>query len=707
MSLSSRLACSIAASLLLATTAFAQQGTRSFQNFDDPAEYLGTYDWATKTFLPDTLGDDDTDEAVIFSNTSGDIAGYSLGSVGLADVFRLDGNLDTAGSEALTSFSVGYISASSGTVTFTIRLHTGATGNGELGATRNFTFKGFPGGVVGGMGNLNAAAYSFDVLLSDPSTAGDDAPRGDPVVLENGPFAMSFQPFDINTGPLWIVATGEDNPFGLDTEAYLLDKSFLGPFVFDNGAEPSPYLELRGTSLRLVEGATLAPTIARGRDFKGPIDVGEEQSVRFEGLEGERATVLVRREAGALKPTIAVIEQATGAVIGSAGTGGARARAKVKLPSTGIYEVRVSGLEGTAGLFSARLRNKPPREARKPVAPETLTKGQDPVAVFPARAGSTLDVTVKTKGDTASNLIPPTLLGDLGEVDVSDYLTQIGNNYEINDLPIPALGGYRLFASDLSEVEEGITQSVKSRVRFPKFKKSDTKTIAGAGADLVGDWVRDDFITSQNSSRFTFDLDRASGRSKLVVRDGPAVTTYRISEWSVTPITSVLPDAHTVQYTIEKVEEVGASFTAPSGLGVNVEAYFHPDGDPNRIQFFAGNIGWRRATDDQPAPPTVSDPELSTFDGEFGFPGGLPTFVINCTSEAKWYEIYRATEMGPRPSRPLDIVEASCTEAGGTLRYFDFSAETGVSYRYWVRTIAEEGRRGAASEPVTVAAVPE
>lgn len=695
----------LVAVLCLAAAASAQFGTRN-QIAVTNAVDLGTFDWATQTFLADTLdpGDEGTTETAILSNTGSNIAGYVMGTNVEADFFYLKTPLDTAGSDALTSFSVGYVTRTFGTTTFTIRLHTGAVGAGDLGASRNFTFVDFPGSDDG----TSPTAYTFDVLLRDPSGAGDDVPSYDALVLEDGPFAMSFVAGNTSTGPLWVDQSLGASAFDPEVEVYGLDAGFVIEYAFvdDEGEitlNASPYLELRTTPLRLEEGETLPPTIARGRDFRGVLDAGGEQLLRFEGLQDESVTLLVRRESGTLTPTVAVVEQATGAIVASDGSGKPRARIKTKLPSTGIYEVRIAGLDDTAGSYQVRVRNRPPRAARRPVSPTTMTMGVEPVAVFPARGLGTLDVRIKTKGDTDTNLSPPRVVGDVGELDISAYLTQDGGDFEIDDLPLPALGGYQIFGSDLSEVEEeGVTQKVRARVRFPKFKKSDTKTIAQADLDIVGDWVREDFVTDGNSSRFTFDLDRQSGRSKLEVRDGPAVTTYWIDDWTVTPIESEFPGAHTVEYVVTEVETTGADFSAFLGQGTFVEAYFHPDDDPNRIEFFAGGIGWRRATDLLPAPPELSDAMLSESASEFGLPAGLPSFVIDCTDESKWFEIYRAEAGGTRPSRPLDVIEARCTGDEGTLRYFDFSADGATSYRYWARTLDADGRRSGVSAPVDV-----
>lgn len=695
------------AALIVAPTAAAQFGNRSLVNVSAPID-LGTYDWATKTFLEESPLDEGTTETAILSNVSGDVTGYTVGTNIEADFFYLDSPLETGGSDALTSFRVGYVTRTFGTTTFTIRLHTEALGAGDLGASRNFTFVDFPGSDSG----TDPTAYVFDVLLSDPSETGDDIASTDPIVLEDGAFAVSFQASNTTTGPLWIDQDEGDSPFEPTSEIYTLAAGFVTEwgFVDDEGfvtTPASPYIELRATPLRIEDGPMLAPTIARGLDFEGVIEMGEVQSLRFEGLEGEKAKIIVRGDNKLLSPSVAVIESATGAVVASAGNGKPRARVKAVLPSTGVYEVRVSGLDDTFGPFSVQFRNKPPKAGKRPTEPVGTFEGQAPALVFPARGRSTLDVKIKTKGETDENLGLPRVVGDVGELDLAPYLTIDGNGFEIDDLPIPTLGGYQIFASDLSDVDDDVTQKIKARVRTPKVKKKDSQLAADADVDLAGDWVREDFVTDENRTRFTFDLDRNSGRSELVVNDGNAQTRYRIGAWNVTSIQSEFPDAHTVEYTITDIDTSGGLFGATLPQGVAVEAYYHPDGDPNRIEFFAGNIRWRRATDFLPDPPELSDGELSETDGEFGLPSGLPTFVIDCDTGARWFEIYRAVDGAPRPSRPLDFIEARCTGSGGTYRYFDFSAESGTTYRYWVRELDDQGRRSGASAPITVEAAAE
>ena len=147
------------------------------------------------------------------------------------------------------------------------------------------------------------------------------------------------------------------------------------------------------------------------------------------------------------------------------------------------------------------------------------------------------------------------------------------------------------------------------------------------------------------------------------------------------------------------------AFTSQSKGGSEVLEYFHPDGDPNRIEFVGSTVVWRRATTDLPPVSELSDEGLTVYDGEFGVPSDLPVFTLTCPDGAAWFEVFRAEGGGDRPGAPRDVVEARCT--GGTsdtLRYIDFDADPGVTYRYWVAVLDDEGRRGPFSAPVEVTA---
>ena len=123
----------LAATMLLASSTAAQLITldgRDRVNVNSSTD-LGTFDWATREFVGGTATDSDGTETVLFDNTAGDLTGYVLGTTFDVDVTFLATPLDTAGNSAITAFRVGYVTQNPDP-TFTIRLHSGATGLGEV-----------------------------------------------------------------------------------------------------------------------------------------------------------------------------------------------------------------------------------------------------------------------------------------------------------------------------------------------------------------------------------------------------------------------------------------------------------------------------------------------------------------------------------------------------------------------------------------------
>ena len=661
---------------------------------------LGVYDLITKTFTG-TLTADSGAAEVLFDNTTLASAGYDTLVVDEVDLGWLATPLDITEPTIITSLTFGYITRAFSTTSFTFNLHTDAD-EGVPGTSRAFIFENMPAS-----DGEDPIAYKFTINLADPES--DAAPENDPLLITNGMLGVSMQVDDFLTGPAWADVTAEENPFSPGIDVYDVDTQYLFTRQFDEEEIPSPILGVSGTAQRLVVSERVPVLIERGRDLEASLIDEPDIRVRFEGLEDERMTVLVRRVKGSLlRPLVDIVDLATDEVIGTAGKGGGKARTRLTLPRTGLYELRITSADGAAGTFTASLRGRPPRAARRPTEPEAPIDGEPPKVVFPGRGAGLLSATIEPSEETTLALLPPVLRTDIGDLDLSAYMTQIGNEFEITDFPLPAVGGYQLFGGavvdDPELMFEQVPQKIKARIRFEKFKKANRKTVALEDRDLVGHWVRSDFVTEENVSRYTFDLDRLSGRSQLVVVDGEAVTTYRIGEWRIKPSVSGLPGARVLEIDVDEVEIVTNTFTSVTDGAFEVLEYFHPDGDPDRIQFVDSGIVWRRPTTELPPVTSMSDPGVTVSDGEFGVPSGLPVFTIECPPEARWFEIYRTESPGDRPSAPRDVVQATCTGAStSTRRYIDYDADPGVTYRYWVRVLDAEGRRGPTSEPLDVA----
>ncbi len=687
------LARTLSAFALACVSLSAQQTFKTAEVID-----LGVYDMATKSFTGQTLSDTDPAE-VLLDNTA--LAGLGYDGL-LTDELELSWlvtPLDISEATAITSLTFGYNTRAFNTTSFTFNLHTGA-GAGEPGTSRAFFFDGMPAS-----DGENPIAYSFSIVLADPTS--DDVSEGDPLVITDGNIGLSMQVDNFLTGPTWADVTAEENPFAPGVDVYDVDTQYLFTREFEDNV-PSPILGLNGTTQRITGGDRVPVMIELGRDLDAAIVDEPELRVRFEGLEDERMTVLVRRQKGSpLRPLVDIVDLATDEVIGTAGNGGGKARTRITLPRTGLFELRITSADGAAGAFTASVRGKPPRAARKPVEPETLVDGEPPKVVFPARGAGLLSATIEPSEETTLALLEPVLRSDLGDLDLSDVLTQIGNAFEITDFPLPAVGGYQLFGGavvdDPELMFEQVPQKIKAKIRFAKIKKSDRKMVSVEDRDLVGQWERSDFVTKENSARYTFDLDRRSGRSKFVVVDGTAVTTYRIGEWRIKPSFTSLPGARTLELDVDEIETITGAFTSVTDGGFEVREYFHPDNDPDRIQFVDSGIVWRRPTLNLPPASSLSDGGVTVTDGEFGVPSGLPVFTIECPPGARWFEIYRVEAPGDRPSAPRDVVEATCTGASmSTRRYIDYDGDPGVTYRYWVRVLDADGRRGPTSEPLDV-----
>lgn len=659
---------------------------------------LGIYDPVSGTFEAPSPGDDDTSATLLFDNGVASSDFYTIPFADEVHLARVVDPVELSGATSVSQIVFGYGSSAFGTTDFTLNFHVGVGPDGEGGTSWPFEFTDMPGGDETG----NPLGYVMAIDLTD--LASDDDVEGGAIVVTDGRFGLSMQTPNQQTGPLWADVTAETNPFDPDIDVYDVDTSYEYSFTFEDFT-PSPVLQVSGAPLRVTEGDRVPPTASRGRDVLGSItDPEEERRVRFEGIEGERMTVQVRRQKGSgLRPLVEIVDVASGEVVDTAGKGGGNARTRFEVPRTSLYEMRITSSDGVPGSFVARVRSRPPRVARRPEEPSAPNPAEPPKVVFPGRGVGRLSATIEPAESTEKALTPPFLRTDAGDYDFGDSLAQIGNEFEIEDFELPTLGGYQLIGGDVFSGDQ-VAQTIKARVRFAKQKKSERFTAATDDLDLVGHWLREDFVTVENSSRYVFDLDRSNGRSRLVVVDGGAITTKSIDEWRVFPSFSGLPGARFVELEVGEILTESGAFTSTSKGGFEVLEYFHPDGDPNRIQFVESGVVWRRATTGLPPVSELSAEGLTVFDGDFGVASDLPVFTMTCPEGAAWFEVFRAEGGGARPSAPRDVVEARCTGGDANVRrYIDFDAEAGVTYRYWVAVLDAEGRRGPISAPVDVA----
>ncbi len=214
-----------------------------------------------------------------------------------------------------------------------------------------------------------------------------------------------------------------------------------------------------------------------GDRFRGLIDASSDvDTMGFQAVAGTLFSAAVKGKFG-LRPELELVDQSSGQLVDltlfSKGVGKTKtAIKKLPLPNTGGYELRISGLSGSTGLFDAKIVGKPPKAAKSIKASATPAGNNDAAFAFEAVPGALLTVTIKVpKGSLAVPTTPRLAepLADGAVLALDAFVTvATATRLVIKNVPLDEVGGYNLLVRNGGDDGQ---LDAKLKVRFPKSKQ--------------------------------------------------------------------------------------------------------------------------------------------------------------------------------------------------------------------------------------------
>ena len=672
--------------------------------------YAGTWDGATGTLTKPggeshALGGGPT---VIFE--SGTFSGGFLITPSFVIPMSRSETFAAEGANVITGIRIWY-GATIETFDLTVRIHqavTGPIGSGakaEPGKGISIPIKGLAGDTV----NVDPETgyptmmYALDVLLPYP------------LHLEDGAIRWGMQAFaeEVFQG-LHAPEAQTDN----NTEAYNANDGSR----FQNGQGSGAliknnvlYVAFMGQEPTFDQAEPITGTLVGRDSIAGRIHTETEvDRFRYEGLAGEQMTANVARKGKTgFEPTMAITDLSTGAVLATGDGEKKVALKKVLLPSDGAYEVTIAGIDGSIGDYRARFSVRPSPTSKKPLLSED---GMGPLATFTAKPGTTLNATVKPLGKGAEPILPPMLMGPLGYVDLSPWLSQKGKTtWRITKAPVPAFGDYALVAGAAPDPgEPAVELKVKAALRKPRTKPNRSHELTST---VEGLWIQKEFETKVNSFRARFSGDKSVDSTIVQVSPSVAspgqvtkatktVTSFRVAPADLAEVPGALQLTYTLANSIAFIADFGPNGTntvaqVPAGEKQISDIFVFKDGNPNIIEFLTSDEIWYREITGDVEPPKV---EVGTTSSP-GDGGGLVALTIECQGAAGYVVFKVDAGDTVTPVFPIARLVADCRpgekpEDPETTVWVDSSsALDGGAFAYWVAALDDDGRQTVVSGP--------
>jgi hypothetical protein len=223
----------------------------------------------------------------------------------------------------------------------------------------------------------------------------------------------------------------------------------------------------------VLSGTLIDATLNLGDSFHGAITVGDEDVLQFAGIAGELVTISARAEqAHELLPELRLVDLTTGLdVVPTTSSGGRKVKLrKVELPSTGIYEIRITGAQFTIGAYTLKTSEKLTGAVLRPHTKSVVSPdGAAQETEFGAKEGYELSGTILAARKSHAIPFNPTLSGP--PVELTGFIQKKGDKFIIQNLPLPDLGTYVL-----SVENKGLTGVIKTNLKL-KPAKVKHKTI--------------------------------------------------------------------------------------------------------------------------------------------------------------------------------------------------------------------------------------
>ncbi|MBM4368742.1 MAG: PKD domain-containing protein [Deltaproteobacteria bacterium] len=233
----------------------------------------------------------------------------------------------------------------------------------------------------------------------------------------------------------------------------------------------SRFAMLLGCALLATDAAAQVDSVLPLKgSYTGVIDgAGSDSVLRTEGVAGSLLTVTVKAKNG-LIPVLSLLNLAEGEDVDISGytTGAGSSKLKVlkvPLPRTGPYELRVAGVDATAGNFTLTSVIKLPGDAKKVKASVQAEETTGTLVSFDALASTMLSGSLKLIGAGGANLPDVILEGPLGGIDLTTKLMDKGGSVVLGKFELPSIGTYRV--SLAGPVPEG-TVLVSLKAKPPK-----------------------------------------------------------------------------------------------------------------------------------------------------------------------------------------------------------------------------------------------
>ncbi len=225
-------------------------------------------------------------------------------------------------------------------------------------------------------------------------------------------------------------------------------------------------------------GTAVDAILNLGDTFKGTILVEDTDVVEFSAVAGQKLNVSVKADKGqGLLPQFRVVDLTTDEdVVALIASGKSKTSVKkVVLPSTGLYQIEVSGAEGTIGSYTMTTSTKIGKDVKSIVNEAGAGTGSTQETPFDANAQWTLDGTIAAGKKSDAVPFNPTIDGPLTEggdpVELTGFITKKNDKFTIKDLVIPALGSYVI-----SVENQGLSGVIKTSLKL-KPNKTQKQTI--------------------------------------------------------------------------------------------------------------------------------------------------------------------------------------------------------------------------------------
>ncbi len=442
----------------------------------------------------------------------------------------------------------------------------------------------------------------------------------------------------------------------------------------------------------LTATAQLTTDVRAGQPFAGEVSApAEADSWRFEALAGTTFSARVRAKGkqNELRPTLVLRDLGGGGDVDISdvlvGLGKKTVRIKsTELPTTGMYELVVSGLESTSGVYDGRTKLKIPKALRSFNELISVPAEVSDVDVsFLALSGSTVTGSVKMI-DGASSTAQPSIVAlttPLGSGPIDAFTKTKPKSVTFKKVPLDALGTYTLTSTigtnggtirvkgkvkppkkTKGVVGESSTEELLSLTAYPPLVAFDalgqTRQLSVAGStplavfDLSGASFGTQY-TSSDESVATVDTagvvtSVGDGSATIDVVNGPGTTTITVAVDAAPRLLSVTPrnDERDVMRSRDIVltfstalddATIDADSIALSALGGQVlAATRHTSANGRRVTLFTASL--------LPASATITvhidgdalrstDGEPVDVDGD-GLAGGLASVAFTTTSDA-------------------------------------------------------------------------